>query len=678
MSSVRERSPTTPEHASRSKRRRLNFACNYCRSRKTRCDEQQPSCRACQIAGVPCITVNRRRPETEVERRPAGQKDAAAPVEQVSITEVETISAPSPPHLPRDDRRSDKNPDTQQSRGVRFQGRLPLIAQRPARNSAETLTRWLELAMRRLGRPREDAHAVSGFVCIPRGMPMHLPRAHQLPESEDSTYDLIGFARQHGPENFTERYGLPLLMQMYLILVLGANSCPQVVSPEYLAGVEDYCRSLSGHTLLQSDLDTVIATALLALDFKFCGHDNAAMATLTQSISIASSIGITGPSASQGTLPLPLSLNLPEDRVWWSLYGFEKFLAFELVRPSQLTRVFDSTDLSSQCSAEDVPEECVCLAVTISLADVLSEIYDRCMRVGIREDNSSSPEDLQAAITAKVQATGECCLLLSEWAEKLPPRYRVTVDTIFGERGYSFQSFVAIQYHNAILMITRNSLLIDQESIRVASEVMAKDQPWEHYIHSGQAITASSARKILTIMVEGADHNLKPAIPTLSMVLHACFVLYVHMIRQPHARMNVVNQAIVVAAIEQMVDSYETSRQIPDSFLDALRSFRKMINALSHENVQSAEQTASNSHNTTRREKSPGTINVDTPFSTNLPHDFEQNRIFQANLLESNNTWEGVEETFDLHMQDQFGWDWSVFSHLFTSAMHEDPSQAPL
>ncbi|KAH7029802.1 uncharacterized protein B0I36DRAFT_364278 [Microdochium trichocladiopsis] len=49
----------TDAESSRPKRRRLNFACNYCRSRKTRCYEGHPSCRAYTDAGVACVTQDR-------------------------------------------------------------------------------------------------------------------------------------------------------------------------------------------------------------------------------------------------------------------------------------------------------------------------------------------------------------------------------------------------------------------------------------------------------------------------------------------------------------------------------------------------------------------------------------------------------------------------------------------
>ena len=67
-----------------SKRRRINFACDYCRSRKTRCDEGQPSCYACSAAGIQCVTRNRRQPWLDVRRHEAGKGQHRSELEETA------------------------------------------------------------------------------------------------------------------------------------------------------------------------------------------------------------------------------------------------------------------------------------------------------------------------------------------------------------------------------------------------------------------------------------------------------------------------------------------------------------------------------------------------------------------------------------------------------------------
>lgn len=58
-------------HIPRSKRQRLSTACNQCRKRKVRCDEEQPQCRNCAARGDVCLTTDPNEPHREVTRRRA-------------------------------------------------------------------------------------------------------------------------------------------------------------------------------------------------------------------------------------------------------------------------------------------------------------------------------------------------------------------------------------------------------------------------------------------------------------------------------------------------------------------------------------------------------------------------------------------------------------------------------
>lgn len=177
------------------KRRRINFACNYCRNRKTRCDEQKPSCMACITAGVECITTDRRRPGVEVLRRETRRRPSrtstsslptptpsgrlhSSPISRQDVIAGEyhddatvraeigstpgggfshdgdlrnpprqtaTHPAGSVPTWPEDE----AQPDGPQR--TKFQGKLPVFIPCRGSNSIEIIGDWLDLASRRLG-----------------------------------------------------------------------------------------------------------------------------------------------------------------------------------------------------------------------------------------------------------------------------------------------------------------------------------------------------------------------------------------------------------------------------------------------------------------------------------------------------------------------------------------------
>ncbi|GFN20297.1 putative Zn(II)2Cys6 transcription factor [Aspergillus tubingensis] len=187
------------------KRKRLSFACNYCRSRKTRCDERQPACTACLLAGMECITTDKRRPGVRVYSR-RRNLDAASTSENIpfqdtvqnpvaspllgsvmglAIPELLPMHSPGstspesitrlhddtfrirgahPQHSSRESSCTDcpPAPATAPSRPrERYTGRLPMMPRFCGTSTVQLMTNWLDLAFRRLGIP--DALSSAGL-----------------------------------------------------------------------------------------------------------------------------------------------------------------------------------------------------------------------------------------------------------------------------------------------------------------------------------------------------------------------------------------------------------------------------------------------------------------------------------------------------------------------------------
>lgn len=73
---------------------------------------------------------------------------------------------------------------------------------------------------------------------------------------------------------------------------------------------------------------------------------------------------------------------------------------------------------------------------------------------------------------------------------------------------------------------------------------MGKGQPWEHIVRSGHSIPANSARKVLTMVIERTDHILETAVSMLPAVVHAAYILYIHTVRHPEARMATIDRVV--------------------------------------------------------------------------------------------------------------------------------------
>lgn len=438
---------TSPPPAPRAKRNRLNVACNYCRTRKTRCDAQQPQCRACRLAGVPCVTVNRRQPDAPVQRQPAGRQsepsqtpESGRPLDQGGQQETGIDESPIGELEPL---------RTSAGAASRFQGRLTIFQSHKhhARtlNSVETIVNWLNVALYRLGRSSGAALSASAAAELPSRIPLRLPTAPPLPSREAcgrlldsylatvnlvypvvdrrSIRDTLANAQTYGVERFVEVYGLTMLMQIYLILLLGATCQPGIIQRPYLNELRDYCKTLQGHVLAHNSLDTIGAAVLMTIQYIFQGQETAAWAMLIQSCAMVTTVGINPPLYSRLEQRRLDDLEQSE-RVWWALYCLEKLFAFELGRSSHILELPKDTSRSFLPLGETRSRDDTAFMVVTSLAQTLHEISTSCIRVGEREENSHDAEGLRAAIAAKVATTGKCGTLLYEWAGHLPAAYR--------------------------------------------------------------------------------------------------------------------------------------------------------------------------------------------------------------------------------------------------------------
>lgn len=86
-------------------------------------------------------------------------------------------------------------------------------------------------------------------------------------------------------------------------------------------------------------------------------------------------------------------------------------------------------------------------------------------------------------------------------------------------------------------MLIRNSLLVSNKAIQLAIDAVAPGTPWEHVIRNGPTLAINSARRTVQLLIEAADSDMKPLLPSISVPLHALYILSVNIIRNPKSRM---------------------------------------------------------------------------------------------------------------------------------------------
>ncbi|KAF4777176.1 fungal specific transcription factor domain-containing protein [Colletotrichum scovillei] len=746
------------------KRRRINFACNYCRNRKTRCDEQKPSCRACINAGIECVTTDRRRPGVEVQRRETKRRLSRA--SSASLTH--SLTAVASPHSPREEVESSELPPpppalpdtrTKTSPSIellysrdrtasvvatklvtvpkdaavtiipedeeppacqappKYQGKLPVVRPSRGNNSVEILGDWLDLAARRLGIQQR------------RGMPTRIdrPPAYRILSSEPCPFPPKEIARELaaryleginlvyplftpdrlmrdidtavelGPINFAEARGLAALVSVYLVMSIAfasaALSEPTLDPGDYVI----YCKTLIGHLVTVNGVETVRSLALLSLCLHCYDECAGAWNILTTAVSIATSLGLHKPRTCRGGKnnrpdKRPDFANDEERKAFWlGIFSFEKFLAFELGRLSSIEDEECYPPHVDMPMGNGTSSKDKAFAVTVDLARILSEIGRKAVIVSRKEDGLRDGA-LQAIIAEKVETTGEAQLLLTRWGESVPDELRPISDILIGSKQCPFASFISMHYNNALVILSRNSLLISEEAITSGANLIAKGKPWDYIMRNGQGLAANAARKVLRIVVEAVDSKSNAILPNLLAPLHALTTLAVHVVTHPDSRISTMDLHLIQTASDSMREIYTRLRGdgLLDMLLQKIDSFlhkglptpgssgnrttttvpsmtpRSMPDASPWQNAgetptpRSVDAQWSGSDDSRRRESGGNVPGSTMPFY-NQGNGFPGGSEFG---FDSFGEMPMVGDEWSPSLSDGIGWDWACFSHL--------------
>ncbi|KAF4972883.1 hypothetical protein FSARC_654 [Fusarium sarcochroum] len=568
--------PGTGRNKESNKRRRLNFACNYCRTRKTRCDEQQPSCHACIVAGIPCVTEDRRRPGKLIKRREAGKTTdgvslgSASPSEhglpsanediltrRISISrETRTASVAVGPRARSQSPRQSQSRDSSNTETI--SNPLPLWRQSTGTTSFQILTEWLDLSCFRLNVPYHfgacppshrglgsaDLGLNSGSMrsWFHNPMPVLLEgwSVHTLIDAYEREvhifYPVLRISEARAETSHTRS---PLqafdVTELKTCLLLAAGGCILQHNEwnTYMRETLSLARTALGHLIGSVSIEAMEILFLFSVCLRLNDEITSSWTTLGICLSVAHSLELNKPGKSKTK-----NANPPESDIWspawWALYSYEKLLSFQLGYVSSISdETYDALDLEILRSANLKPHQAV-----LSMARVFSKISHRCVKAGHFEDRASR-RTVETAIKEKVNATGESFLMLTNWINSLPADIRPTSDFMRVPEDLSLSSFISLHYHNA------------KDSLYKAVEIIAKDTPWEHSTRNGQSMVANSARKIIHLLAD-RDDSAPPHLfaPAYFPLLHAIYVLAVHILKQPNSRISKIDQSLLLTAAD--------------------------------------------------------------------------------------------------------------------------------
>ncbi|KAF4340769.1 transcription factor [Fusarium beomiforme] len=688
-----EDSPRIPRS---SKRRRLNFACNYCRGRKTRCDEQQPSCQACILAGVTCVTEDRRRPGKVIKRREAGKSTdggsvtSASPSEyglqgqaagdgtverRQSVAGPRTISEVTGPIRARS-----QSPRPSQSRDSShtdtISNPLPIWRQSTGTTSFQVLTEWLDLACFRLGIPYHfGSYPPSSLNPQSASQPHGIPITPEtwVPQTLFDAYSReihtffpvvrLDQARADVVQShLSSRSGDIAALRSHLLFAAGGWILQHADRKSYMDETLSLARNALGHLIGNVSYETVEVLFLFSVCLRLNDELISAWTTLGICLSIAHSLGLNKPGK-QHKKPVDIDAWSP---AWWALYSYEKLFSFQLGYVSTISDdAFETLDLDVLKSATLQPPR-----IALSMASVFSKMTRRCATARQLEERASR-KAVEAVIKEKVNSAGEAFLMLTNWANSVPAGIRPTSDFMRVPEDLALASFVSLHYHNALIMLNRNSLLISKNALHKAVEIIAKGTPWEYQIRNGQSMVANSARKIIHLLADSEDSASHLFAPAYFPLLHAMYVLAVHILKQPHSRISKIDQSLLVTAAD-LVRCYCVRLNEEDRLNTILNGLLRVV----QEAMKPVTATGDSERDTPALNSS---TNLSDQNVTPLTEQHSEIQTFTQSLRHSDSAFlgppplameEGILDPFSGQpfnmpiMPDEIGCDWADFENL--------------
>ncbi|KAJ5953499.1 hypothetical protein N7454_000395 [Penicillium verhagenii] len=648
------------------KRKRLSYACNYCREKKTRCDEEQP-CRNCRVAGVECVTTDKRRDGALVEHR---RRDT---YENISVPAAPNAQTPRPgavmypaqqactPRTPQSHSPSAIPTAAQERPRLWSQcwgpegwktGRRPMMPRFVGSSMLELMTEWLDMAFYRLKGPK--AHAVSpvvnpDFASTILAHPPHLPPPAELQlyiESYwntlhrifpfldrvvvDSLYDKDSHTVQnpvpHSAANTPTQALQYLIVTAGLLTMPADESCRSLIS-SYIS----YCNSLLGYIVSNRCLQSVQAILLFAMVLRSCDKTAWAWDILAMGVSMAQSIGINQISSAQKDSSTP---DTPEFRIWWCMYVFERLLSLECGRPSLIwDRQLSETLASAIQVDQDNDKELQFRNSLISLANMLHEMQELSARAWRREE--WIPQSVEQAIEDKLRTGGELQILLSEWQDSVPSAYRPGSSSALDPSSGPQSAFLSYYYNLGVILVNRSTLLVPKDELHSVVNKHAAGQAWRQRLLSGPTLVIEAARQTIKLFVALIDSGTPNYLTTITSPLAAVYALAVHIFQERKSLLIRSDFELIKVGIQITNEHYHrhgTVENVYDILLDLEEYASRCLEVPASQAGLSGIQD--------------NIILNDLPLEETIP------------TFESGSNWGPA-------ALDWAGWDWNDLSHLF-------------
>jgi len=539
------------------KRKRLSHACTRCRSKKVRCDELEPNCTNCVRAKVACVTFDPRT-QTAARRREAPSRTA-----EPSPSRSSSGYAGAPRNGEIGARSTSQQDfaaaDDEADSPAVTSPLLPALPRFLNGNSLSVLTQWLDLAFAKLGmtqrlhstyksiRASETRPSYAGLTLgsddlLPGGM----TRVHHFSCAAIGwlTPIIVGSieddAMHLGPPN-------PLHAVMCaLILATDESESARALSERYFGSAYNRIPEILEETGVRA-LDSIRALVLMSLYLRW--RDDVEKAWQILSLAVAS-VHNQSLHREHHRTPVPHSREL-----FWSVFMLDKLLSIELERKPMLPR--------AECNRA-LPRIENLFDAVVHLSVLQDEMLEKLLSSRKSEEEAHASQNatvLRRVVQDKLRLVSELDQKLLRYVDGLPHGMRPTDYLYADSHSLPGLTFLAVQYHQAVFLVSRNALLINMQSVQSEIDKVFDGSPNLNRLRSGMSVCANAARSILSVLNHSDEMGVRSPVLTPYAPLLSMYALTIHIVRRQSpatAKVDLELQATALGLIRNSISLQHT------------------------------------------------------------------------------------------------------------------------
>ncbi|KAM0706213.1 hypothetical protein Q7P35_006762 [Cladosporium inversicolor] len=544
------------------KRKRLSHACTRCRAKKIRCDELEPRCTNCTRASVSCVTFDPRTlasvQRREAQRQPPASSPSFSNHARAASSTYGDAGPPSisPQHV--------LSAHVAESSPAESSPLLPVLPRFLNGNSLSVLTQWLDLAFARLGmtqrlhrtyneiRSREQkptytcptARASDIQDSLPAyaqsKMALSTALGHVFPVFQTSSREsIIASTGAPQPQTLPDKSPSNAVLEA-VDQVDSASNVPTALhaithAVSYAAGSSDTDRQSAERyfgfafgqlpAILEAaqPLDQLRALVLMSLYLRWRDDVEKAWQILALAVACVQNHGLHRDQRTSS----PESGDL-----FWCVFVLDKLLSVELERKPMLSSGECNRTIPS-CSPQN--QAGATFRAIVEFSKLQNEILERLLHSRRTEEVAHAEQD--PALTGKIirdklHLVADLDQKLLRFADHLPHGLKPIEYLYADSESLPGVTFLAVQYYQAVFMVSRNALLINMEAVQSEITRDFEGQLGSNRLRSGMHVCANAARSILNILNHAEEMGVRSPLLTPYAPLMAMYALTIHMVRR--------------------------------------------------------------------------------------------------------------------------------------------------